>query len=92
MYILPGKKIISDGWRAYRNIENLGGGIYDHEVSIHEQNFVDPNDGNIHTQSIENVWMQAKRKLKRQFGTSRDLFPSYTGCPRTGSPEKKRES
>jgi transposase-like protein len=76
-YILPGTKIISDGWRAYRNIENLGGGIYDHEVIIHEQNFVDPNDGNIHTQSIENVWMRAKRKLKRQFGTSRDLFPSY---------------
>jgi hypothetical protein len=29
------------------------------------------------TQTIENVWMRAKRKLKRQFGTSRDLFPSY---------------
>jgi methyl-accepting chemotaxis protein len=29
------------------------------------------------TQTIENVWMRAKRKLKRQFGTSRDLFRSY---------------
>ena len=26
---------------------------------------------------IENLWMRAKRKLKRQFGTNRANFPSY---------------
>jgi hypothetical protein len=31
----------------------------------------------IHTQTVENFWMRAKRKLRRQFGTSRQLFPSY---------------
>lgn len=52
-------------------------GIYMHSVVVHERNFVDPVDPEIHTQNIENLWMRAKRKLKRQFGTSRALFPSY---------------
>jgi len=26
---------------------------------------------------VENMWIRAKQKLKRQFGNSRDLFPSY---------------
>jgi len=32
----------------------------------------------IHTQNIENMWMRLKRKLRRQFGTSRALFQTYT--------------
>ena len=40
-------------------------------------NFINPDDGEVHTQKIENIWMHAKRKLKRQFGTTRSLFPSY---------------
>jgi len=48
-----------------------------HSVVNHSLHFVDPQDENIHTQNIENVWMRAKCKLKRQFGTSRKLFPSY---------------
>jgi transposase-like protein len=48
-----------------------------HSVVVHDKNFVDPNDSEIHTQNIENLWMRAKRKLKRQFGTSRALFTSY---------------
>ncbi|CAG9857125.1 unnamed protein product [Phyllotreta striolata] len=75
--ILPGNTIISDGWQAYNNIGRLGNGVYDHRVIIHEDNFVDPNDPDVHTQNIENTWMRAKRKLKRQFGTSEDLFPTY---------------
>jgi transposase-like protein len=55
----------------------LDGGIYEHQVIIHEANFVDPNDREVHTQKVENMWMRAKHKLRRQFGTSRALFPSY---------------
>jgi transposase-like protein len=29
------------------------------------------------TQNMENMWMRAKRKLRWQFGTSEDVFPSY---------------
>jgi len=75
--ILPGSHIMSDGWAAYRNLEQLANGIYMHSVVVHERNFVNPLDPNIHTQTIENLWMRAKRKLKRQFGTSRANFPSY---------------
>ncbi|KAK6993536.1 hypothetical protein BgiMline_010089 [Biomphalaria glabrata] len=76
-HILPGSHIISDGWAAYGNISRIQNGIYSHSVIIHEQNFVDPNDSNIHTQNVENLWMRAKRKLKRQFGTSNALFATY---------------
>lgn len=46
-------------------------------VVIHQYNFVDPEDNNIHTQNIENLWARAKRKFKRQYGTSEALFTSY---------------
>ncbi|KAK7477868.1 hypothetical protein BaRGS_00030864, partial [Batillaria attramentaria] len=63
-YVLLGSHIISDGWRAYGNLAQVGGGIYLHDVIVHDQHFVDPN---IHTNNIENTWMRAKRKLRRQF-------------------------
>jgi hypothetical protein len=72
---MPGSIIVSDGWRAYHNLEEIGGGVYEHKVVIiHEENFVDPEDPEVHTQNIENTWMRCKRKLRRQFGTSTNLF------------------
>jgi len=76
-HILPGSHIISDGWASYANILNIALGIYMHSVVNHSLHFFDPQDEDIHTQNIENMWMRAKRKLKRQFGKSRELFPSY---------------
>jgi len=76
-YFLPGTHIISDGWAAYANLDRITNGIYTHSVVVHQQNFVDPNDATVHTNVVENMWMRAKRKLKRQFGTLRELFPSY---------------
>lgn len=35
--------------------------------------FVDPVHPDIHTNTIEGIWSHAKRKLRRQYGTSRDL-------------------
>jgi len=43
----------------------------------HAQNFVDPNHPEVNTQAAEGLWLQAKRKLRYQSGTSRALFPSY---------------
>jgi len=62
-YILPGSHIISDGWAAYANVSGIGGGIYSHEVVVHENLFVDPDDEEINTQNVENMWMRAKRKF-----------------------------
>lgn len=76
-HILPGTHIMSDGWAAYRNLSEIGNGIYQLSVVVHEHNFVNPDYPDTHTQNIENLWMRAKRKLRRQFGTSTQLFPSY---------------
>jgi transposase-like protein len=76
-YMVPGAHIVSDGWRAYGNLDRNASGIYTHSVIIHKSNFVDADNHEVHTQNIENMWMHAKRKLKKQFGTSRALFPSY---------------
>lgn len=76
-HILPGTIIISDGWPSYRNISAIDGGIYEHNVVVHERNFVDPDDTDTHTQNVENMWMRAKRKIRQQYGTSEALFESY---------------
>ena len=61
-WIFPGTHIISYGWRAYRNLEQLGGGIYVHSVIVHEQNFVDPNDKSVHTQTERRKFMDAGKE------------------------------
>jgi hypothetical protein len=76
-HVLPGTKIVTDAWRGYTNISQLGHGIYDHAVVIHANNFVDPVHRDIHTQTIEGLWMQVKRKQRYQGGTSRGLFKNY---------------
>ncbi|KAF0986392.1 hypothetical protein HZS_7992 [Henneguya salminicola] len=60
-------KIISDGWNAYTQLNQYG---YGHEVIIHSENFVHPDDAEIHTQTVENMWGVIKRVL-RKHGTNR---------------------
>ena len=48
-----------------------------HEVVVHAQNFVDPLRPDVHTQSIEGLWMQVKRKLRYQSGTTSEFVPGY---------------
>jgi hypothetical protein len=38
--------------------------VYTHETVIHDTNFVNPDNPDIHTQNIENMWMRVKRKLR----------------------------
>ena len=33
------------------------GGVYLHDVVVHQQNFVDPPHPELHTQNCENLWM-----------------------------------
>lgn len=43
-------------WVAtYSDIEEIQDEIYTHDVIIHNEKFVDPNDPEIHTQNIENL-------------------------------------
>ena len=61
-YIKPGSIINSDGWGAYVDLGNLG---YEHNVVIHERHFVNPDDPNIHTQTIERLWRDLKEWVSR---------------------------
>ena len=72
-HILPGTTILSDEWRAYSSITNLG---YEHHTVNHTCNFVNPEDGT-HTQNIESCWRNAKIRNKRHFGTHRRMLDSY---------------
>ncbi|CAF3729211.1 unnamed protein product [Rotaria socialis] len=74
-YILPGTTIHSDQWAAYNNIRN-GPHHYIHFTVNHSQNFVDPLTLT-HTQNIENMWMCAKMKKKRQMGQHVTLLQTH---------------
>ncbi|XP_068219505.1 uncharacterized protein [Palaemon carinicauda] len=56
-YIKPGSIIYSDSWRGYNKISESG---YTHFQVNHSENFVDPNNPNIHTQNIERLWLDIK--------------------------------
>jgi len=56
-HVRLGTRVITDGWGAYRNLSSYG---YQHEVVIHDQNFVSPQDFSIHTQKIESTWSSLK--------------------------------
>jgi len=77
-YVFPGTHIISDGWATYANLDRIANGIYTHSVVVHQQNFVDPNDATVHTNVVENMWMRAKRKLKRDSSGLRVTFSRLT--------------
>jgi hypothetical protein len=69
----PGTIIVSDGWAAYNGV---AGNVYEHEVVVHENFFVDPDTG-IHTNNVENYWQRCKRRFKRMYGTSDELLCSH---------------
>ena len=70
-FVTLGTMIISDKFSPYFNLNNLG---YIHLMVNHSENFVDPYT-RAHTNTIEGVWSQVKRKLKVMIRTSK--LPSY---------------
>lgn len=71
--ILPGTTIISDCWRAYNCLKEEG---YQHLQVNHSIHFVDPHNPNVHTNTIERLWGEAKRKVPL-FGRRRKHFAGY---------------
>ncbi len=53
-------KICSDQWAAYAT---LGEFFDEHEWVNHSENFIDPEDNSIHTQTVERVWRECKARL-----------------------------
>ena len=72
-YILPGTIIVSDGWKAYSSLRNEG---YTHWVVNHSEQFVDPENPDIHTQNIERLWRDIKEWTKRP-GIKTEYFEQY---------------
>jgi len=75
--VLPGTVIITDEWAGYDNVSLMNNGIYQHEVIIHAEHFVDDIHPEINTQVVEGLSIQSKRKLRYQSGTSCALFSTY---------------
>ncbi|CAF1619035.1 unnamed protein product, partial [Didymodactylos carnosus] len=73
-FFILGTTIHSDEWRAYNALRNNPD--YIHLTVNHSISFVNPNTG-VHTQNIENTWMLAKRKHKKQGGFNRHLLQTY---------------
>ena len=72
-FVDPGTTIICDKFSLYFNLNSLG---YIHIMVNHSENFVDPFTG-AHSNTIEGVWSQIKRKLKAMNGTPKSKLLSY---------------
>lgn len=58
-YIRPGSVVMTDGWAAYGNLQNLG---YHHLVVNHSIEFVNPITG-AHINTQEGLWRHAKKTV-----------------------------
>uniref|UniRef100_A0A914DK17 ISXO2-like transposase domain-containing protein n=1 Tax=Acrobeloides nanus TaxID=290746 RepID=A0A914DK17_9BILA len=72
----PGSIIFSDCWKGYRT-EELEVAGFEHFKVNHKYNFLNPDDPNIHTQTVERMWGSAKWRNKKHRGTTRHHLKSY---------------
>lgn len=54
-HVLPGSVIVTEAWRGYVNLSTLNNRVYDHQVVIHADNFVDALHDEVHTHTIEGL-------------------------------------
>ena len=73
--IAPGSVIMSDEWRAYNDIPRYNG--YQHRTVCHAENFVNPQDNNVHTQNNESFWGHAKKYFKNMHGVRRERLDVF---------------
>ena len=73
--IAPGTMIVSDCWAAYNQLDVHPDFV--HFSVNHRYNFVNPNNPEVHTQTIERLWRSAKRRNKEQSGTHRQMLDGY---------------
>ncbi|KAG0421362.1 hypothetical protein DMUE_6297, partial [Dictyocoela muelleri] len=57
--------IMTDGWRGYAGLEELG---YYHQIVNHKESYVNPENNFIHTNNIERLWRSLKEFLPKNLG------------------------
>ncbi|KAH7701236.1 Transposase, partial [Aphelenchoides avenae] len=65
-----GTKIISDGWKAYQGLANDPD--YEWDWANHSKNFLNPDNPEVHAQTIESMWRPLK--VRRQRNGSPPLY------------------
>ena len=68
-----GTTMMTDCWRSYDTLEDYG---YVHKKVNHSVSFLNPEDREIHTQTIENLWGKIKPFLRSK-GTNKKTLISY---------------
>ena len=81
-----GSRIINNNWSPNKFLNEDPKYICDN--IYHGENFVDPDDNSIHTQTIELCWMHCKQILKKKFVTLEHLLYEYTFRKGVSSKEK----
>ncbi|XP_019221012.1 uncharacterized protein LOC109204463 [Oreochromis niloticus] len=72
LHVRIGSSVISDEWRAYCVLPNLG---YEHHTVNHSRWYVDPRTG-AHTQHLERAWRSYKEQIWRLRGNRNDRLLS----------------
>ena len=66
--------IYSDCWRGYRKLSQMGLG-FDRKTVNHSQNFVNPLDRDVYTNTVERAWRSLREDIPKQVGL--DAVESY---------------
>ena len=74
-FILPGTHVRSDGWRAYRNLDEIPEFPYVHTAVVHNDSYV--NELGEHTNTIEGTWNGIKQKIPKQSYRDALVLQSY---------------
>jgi len=71
--VLPESIVITDEWAAYPPA-SLNMPLIEHRTINHTENFVDPNDPEIHTQTVVNLSSRVKELVRRKKGILRESY------------------
>lgn len=66
--------IMTDEHKSYSGLRSIG---FQHYTIKHKENFVDPENKNIHTQTIESLWNIFKKKKHSEYGIAWHKIGTY---------------
>jgi IS1 family transposase/transposase-like protein len=75
-FITQGSTVYSDKWAAYLSFFSSGHN-FNHQSVNHSENFVDPDNNEIHTQTIEGLWSRLKHFLRSRRYSRREYIEEY---------------